>query len=162
MVHGDDFLFTGPKSEIDWVVGELTCVYECKVQRVGRRTGLQREARLLGRVIRLEADRLEYEPDPTHAELAIAAMGLTGAKPVSSPGKVVEAQHESSKALRAKRLAGEDPDSKDRGFPSNDQFVRPCVPYNQPSGPHEKPLARLCALAWFPKPSSSTCGSSSG
>ena len=34
------------------------------------------------------------------------------------------------------------------GFPGVDQFVRPWVPYNQPSGPHARLLAMLCALAW--------------
>ena len=37
-----------------------------------------------------------------------------------------------------------------------DQLVRPCVPYSQPSGPHAKPFAKLCALAWLPNPSNST------
>ena len=37
IVHGDDFLFSGCKADLDWLRGKFEKKFECRVNTIGRR-----------------------------------------------------------------------------------------------------------------------------
>ena len=76
LVHGDDFVVVGRKSRLDELEALLTGHYEAKVQRLGWRGGRQREARFLGRVLRLTDAGATLEPDPALLEEAVHLLGI--------------------------------------------------------------------------------------
>ena len=59
-----------------------------KTQLVGhsKREGALREAKILNRVVRATEDGWEYECDQRHVEITLEQLGLTEAKPLSTPG----------------------------------------------------------------------------
>ena len=61
--------------------------YEIKLRGVlGPGISDDKEISLLNRIVRWIEAGIEYEPDPRHAEILIEQLGLSGAKPVSTPG----------------------------------------------------------------------------
>ena len=93
-VHGDDFTSCGRESDLRWLEQELTKAYEIKTDYLGpdKSRGHLQELRILNRVITWTADGLSYEADQRHSELIIADLGLTTAKPVTSPGTKEDAE----------------------------------------------------------------------
>ena len=86
-VHGDDFTFSGPKPSLDWLEESIAKEYEVTIgPRVGPGPEDAKEARSLNRVIRWCDDRIEYEADPRQMERLVAECGLTGGKPMATPG----------------------------------------------------------------------------
>ena len=69
-----------------WFDEELSKAYEIKTQRLGRGAGLQREGKVLNRILRATEAGWEIEADPRHAELVIEQLGLTAEKAVATPG----------------------------------------------------------------------------
>ena len=88
-VHGDDFTTAGSKPELNRLESELGAKYEL---RQGGRTvpgkDDDKEGRVLNRVARWIADRLEYEVDPRQAEKLIESNRLSGegVKSTVTPG----------------------------------------------------------------------------
>ena len=64
----------------------MSNAYEIKSQRLGWRKGLDKQARILGRIITLDETGLYLEADPALIEGAIESMDLTHGKPGSTPG----------------------------------------------------------------------------
>jgi hypothetical protein len=100
-VHGDDFTTVGPKSSLDWFRQQLELKYELKeASRLGPNEEDDKEGRVLNRVVRWTQDGLEYEGDPRHVEKLLLELGLSGSKPVSTPGlKPSMEQHHADEAL---------------------------------------------------------------
>ena len=59
-----------------------------KTQVVGHsaREGVQRDAKILNRVVRATQDGWEYECDQRHVEIILEQLGLTTAQPLGTPG----------------------------------------------------------------------------
>lgn len=106
MVHGDDFVVCADQDAILATTEALQTKFELKLRAAlgdgGAAAGAspaapwveQQEVRILNRIVRWKADaqEIEYEADPRHAELAIAALGLQAGKGVSSPATKVSAE----------------------------------------------------------------------
>lgn len=84
-VHGDDFVAVGYRSELDKLVAKLKDKYEMKVQRLGWSRGTEKEARILGRIVRLVEQGLTIEADPALLEEVVHMLSLTQAKTVKTP-----------------------------------------------------------------------------
>ncbi len=86
-VHGDDFTSSGPAPALDWLEKSIGESYEITIgPRLGPGPNDAKEARALNRIVRWCEGRLEYEADPRQVERLIAECGLTGSKPVATPG----------------------------------------------------------------------------
>ena len=89
LVHGDDFVAVGQRTEILKFKHQLAKRFTVKTKLVGSGAGEGEgpEARVLNRIVRCGSAGWEYEPDQRHAELITKAMGLTDAKAVKTPGE---------------------------------------------------------------------------
>ena len=50
-MHGDDYVTVGPEDGARWLEKELEKAYEIKTSVVGKRSGLDKEVRVLNRII---------------------------------------------------------------------------------------------------------------
>ena len=64
---------------------ELEKVYEIKTSMVGRRQGLEKEVRVLNRIMRWTHEGWEYEADQRHGEIIVRETGTEEAKEVTTP-----------------------------------------------------------------------------
>ena len=87
LVHGDDFMTSGPRSSAHWLRDQLGKRFEIKTKIIGRDEGEVAEERILGRILRVTEKGWEYEADPRHAELIVRSLGLGCANGVKSPGE---------------------------------------------------------------------------
>ena len=67
VVHGDDFVSTGPASQIEWLRSAMLKVYDSKPAIMGPRKQDHREMKVLSRTIRREAEGMSMEADQRHA-----------------------------------------------------------------------------------------------
>jgi hypothetical protein len=89
VVHGDDFTILGTSWDIQWVHDMLGKKYELKLRGVMGspcNPGSVNELSVLNRIVRWNANGIEYEADPRHAEIIISELGLKGSKVVATPG----------------------------------------------------------------------------
>ncbi len=94
MVHGDDYVSVGSRSEIKWFESELSKKFDIKTSVIGSTPEDQKEVKILNRIVRFTGEGVEYEADPRHVEILIQDMGLQEANPVSSPGTENEEKKE--------------------------------------------------------------------
>jgi hypothetical protein len=86
IVHGDDFVFTGNDSDLQWVQEEMDKRFLVKViGKLGGDSGDLQELRVLNRVLRWTADGVYAEADPRHQEILIAQLAKD-LKSLSTPG----------------------------------------------------------------------------
>ena len=52
LVHGDDFVSSGERAELDWLCKELKNMFETKMVMVGEVDDMAQEARVLNRIVR--------------------------------------------------------------------------------------------------------------
>ena len=79
VVHGDDFTFTGEDVSLRWVEEIMRQWYELKVHgRLGLGDQDDKEATLLGRIVRCEAWRISCEANPKYRESVLARRTRTG------------------------------------------------------------------------------------
>jgi hypothetical protein len=77
VVHGDDFVFLGPGPALQQVKCHMQKWYELKVRAMlGPEPSDDKQATILGRILRWGSTALTYEADPKHAELLIKGLGL--------------------------------------------------------------------------------------
>ncbi len=79
-----DFVTTGSRIHPEWFRQKLLARFEIKTKVVGRGKGEVHEARILNRIIRVTPQGWEYEADQRHGEIVVEALGLEGARGVSS------------------------------------------------------------------------------
>ena len=87
LVHGDDFVTAGYRSDCERMKMQLEKRFEIKTKLVGMMSDEAKEERILNRVIRVNAHGWEMEADQRHADILIEQMNLKNAKGVSSPGE---------------------------------------------------------------------------
>jgi len=86
-IHGDDLSAAGPKDSLDWYKAELQKIYELdEGARLGPGPLDTKEAKMLNRIIRWTPEGIEYEADPRQSEQLIRDLGMSGCKPVGTPG----------------------------------------------------------------------------
>ena len=88
VVHGDDFTFTGEDADLDWAEGLMKQWYEVKVRaRLGPGEDDDKEATLLGRILRWHDWGISCEADPKYRRSVLEALGLKeDSKSLASPG----------------------------------------------------------------------------
>ena len=87
LVHGDDFVTVGGRTEAEWFRQQLMGRFEIKTKKVGNGPAESKEEKVLNRVIRVTRNGWEYEADQRHSDLLVKSMGLEEAKPVNSLGE---------------------------------------------------------------------------
>ena len=127
LVHGDDLVSVGSRSDLQWMKERLAGRFEVKTQMVGPRADLGdvSEARILNRVIRVTPQGWEYEADQRHADLIIREADVEKKSVLTHPGgdkKVIDEEDSSPEltgpdatrfrgvAARANYLAADRPD----------------------------------------------------
>jgi len=87
MVHGDDFVSLGSKTNLEWFHSELSKAWTIVIRGIlgpPSMAGCVQEIVILNRLLSWTSEGLELEADPRHASLIVQAMGVTGAK-VTTP-----------------------------------------------------------------------------
>ena len=128
MVHGDDFMSVGTRAAAKAFKQKLEGRFEIKTQVVGSRGGVPiasrgtttpedleevSEARVLNRIVRCRPDGWEIEADQRHVDIIVRDIGLSEARPASTPGEpetrddveLNEMELEGSEASRFRALA---------------------------------------------------------
>ena len=106
VVHGDDFTFVGEQEHLEWVIEQMKSWYQIKVRaRLGPEEGDDKQAVLLGRIVRWHEWGISCEADPKYRRRILEALGLgEGSKCLSSPG----VREEDGKDSGATKRLGED------------------------------------------------------
>ena len=86
MVHGDDFLSSGSKHQLEWMQGELEKVFTLKTKKIGTDPSMDKEMTVLGRQIRFERGGITYEADEKHVKQLVKELNIETAKPVYTAG----------------------------------------------------------------------------
>ena len=129
MVHGDDFVVVGGRTDVAWFKEELQKRFEIKVTIAGSKGIMNRqqdknktwadlqedeeqqdqvevdEARILNRVVRVTEAGWEYEADQRHADLLITGMGMQDANSTRSPGEDEREDHTELEAELSTQMA---------------------------------------------------------
>ena len=109
-VHGDDCVASGELGDITWMRKMLEAKYNIKVNIIGEAPELEKEGRILNRIIRWHPGRgVSYEADPRHAEEIIKSTGAADLKGARTPLiKAARTETEDTKAvdIQAKRSKG--------------------------------------------------------
>ena len=79
-------LTSGFIDDLHWLRDQLNAAYEIKTQIIGNVDGMDRECKVLNRIVRCTSAGWEFEGDPRHAELVIEQLGLDGVKGTETPG----------------------------------------------------------------------------
>jgi hypothetical protein len=77
LVHGDDFLATGPMSGLRQFEKYMKATYECKVEEIGVGRKDDKVLRVLGRIAEITEEGVTYEPDQRHVEAVCSKLGLS-------------------------------------------------------------------------------------
>ena len=96
-VHGDDFTVSAPVEDLTWLHIELAKVWSVKQQILELGEGVQRQVRILNRLLTWTENGIEYEADQRHADITNKQMGLTASKLVVTP-----AVNDSAQQLKAR------------------------------------------------------------
>ena len=88
VVHGDDFTFAGFERDLDWAEGQMKSWYQVKVRaRLGPDESDDKEATLLGRIIKWHRWGISCRSDPKYRRYVMAALGLSDeSKSLSTTG----------------------------------------------------------------------------
>ena len=115
LVHGDDYVSSGPADSLTWLDKELGKKYKVKTQRIsgssdGRKTGTL-VMNVLNRIVRWTQHGYEVEADPRHSELVVDELLELCDREVATPGvdetekgeeeEAVELQAEQAKKFRS-------------------------------------------------------------
>ena len=87
-VHGDDFTFCGLEEDLDWITELMASWFEIKIRgTLEREAKDDKEATILGRVVRWVRSGIEYEADPKHRDKVLEYFGLVdGSKGLTCNG----------------------------------------------------------------------------
>ena len=87
LVHGDDYVSVGSLPAMEWLEKEIAKQFDIKTTKIGPQEGLDKEVRVLNRIVRVGPLGWEYESDQRHGEIIVKETGMGSAKPVSTPGR---------------------------------------------------------------------------
>jgi hypothetical protein len=86
-----------------WLEEKLRERFEIKCNTIGSGAAHDREGRVLNRVIRRTNRGWEYEADQRHSEIIVAALKLTEAKGVKTPGEEIKEGESDMEELDAEK-----------------------------------------------------------
>ena len=86
MVHGDDYLCTGSETALKELKAQLGKSFEIKSSIMGEASHLDKEGKILNRIIRCTTEGWEMEADQRHGEILVKELGLDECKGLSTPG----------------------------------------------------------------------------
>ena len=87
LVHGDDYVSSGCKSDLQWLRQQLEQKYELKSQMMGSRgLGVVDEGKVLNIILRWSEQGWQTEADPRHGDLVAEQLGVQQGKGLSTPG----------------------------------------------------------------------------
>ena len=89
----------GTEEALRWLEGKLEDDYEIKTVTVGRKGHLQKEVRVLNRVVRWTYEGWEYEADQRHGEIIVRETEMEGANPVTTPSAEEKEEEEDKDVL---------------------------------------------------------------
>ena len=69
VVHGDDFTVRGWEHQLNWLLEQISEVYEIKQSRIGPAPADKKAVRILNRVLQWTDVGLEWEANQRHSEL---------------------------------------------------------------------------------------------
>ena len=78
---------------------EIGKVYEIKTSVVGKRCGLDKEVRVLNRIIRWTHEGWEYEADQRHGEIIVKETAMEDSKPTVTPTAEEKEEEEDQEVL---------------------------------------------------------------
>ena len=87
MVHGDDYLCSGPESSLIKLRKKLAEAFEIKSSLIGEADHLNKETKTMNCLVRVPKNGWEIEADPRHGELIIKELELEKAKGANHPGR---------------------------------------------------------------------------
>ena len=82
----DDYLCTGPEAALKRLKAKLSESFEIKSSIMGKAAHLDKEGKILNRIVRITSEGWEVEADQRHGELIAQELGLDKAKGLSTPG----------------------------------------------------------------------------
>ena len=86
LVHGDDFMSSGERTELEWLCKSLKNKFETKMIVVGEDDDLSKEERVLNRIVRWHPKKeITYEADPKDGEIISRDTRAEKLKTVSTP-----------------------------------------------------------------------------
>ena len=85
-VHGDDFLITGSRANLQWARKQFEGEYDCKVDVIGLDDDLPKSTRFLNRAITYGPDSLEFEADQRLIEAIVTGLKIEGGNTCPYPG----------------------------------------------------------------------------
>ena len=100
MVHVDDFLCSGLKSQLQWLNKELTKEFELKTETLGPDPEEKAEISFLGRKLRWKSQGIELEGDCKHVKIMLEEWDMTGSKSVGTPGTSEEKRENAEEKLQ--------------------------------------------------------------
>ena len=100
-VHGDDSTVSAPVEDLTWLHTELAKVWSVKQQILGPGEGMQRQVRILNRLLTWTENGIGYEADQRDADIIIKQLGLTASKPVATPAVNDNAQQLKARSSEA-------------------------------------------------------------
>ena len=87
LIHGDDYVSVGEKSELKWLKAQLETAFEIKSDLLGSSDEeLKTSGKILNRLIRVDEAGWKLEADPRHAELLVEELGISSGKGLVTPG----------------------------------------------------------------------------
>ena len=108
-MHGDGFVFTGLRSQLEWLIKQFGKEYSCKTELIGMDADLPKSARFLNRVISFSDDGINFEADQRLVEAIVDGLAIKGGNTCPYPGtKPKPIQKSEQQATMERRLAGED------------------------------------------------------
>ena len=129
-MHGDDFTHGGLQEDLMWLKGSMESWLEIKFRGIfGMDAGSTQEIFILGRIVRVNGEGIEYEADPKHRKLVMEHFGIKEGSKMSrnngdredreEPGDEQELSKEEAKSFRgiAARLNFLSQDDPDLQFP---------------------------------------------
>ena len=110
LVHGDDFVSSGERVELEWLCQGLKKKFETTMIMMGEDDDKAMEARVLNRIVRWHPRKgITYEADPRHAETISRDTGAESLKTMSTPAAKEtgrETEEEKRQVLQERRLSG--------------------------------------------------------
>ena len=86
LFHGDDFVSSGERTELEWLCKGLKRMFETKMAMVGEDDDLAKDSRVLKRTVRSHPRKgTTCEADPWHAEIISRDTGAQKLKTISTP-----------------------------------------------------------------------------
>ena len=86
MVHGDDYMCTGPEKALEELRQQLAKSFEIKSAIIGEGAHLDKEGKILNRIVRCTKAGWEVEADQRHGEIVAKELGLEESKGLTTPG----------------------------------------------------------------------------